>query len=87
MGQMLDSVEVTFYSESLDRKLTVDCIYRWYHGRAAVMSVFPDKSSPYEAPERDFHNVIEIATDIDILDELSDEDKDTINEKIDEYFE
>jgi hypothetical protein len=76
----LDSVEVSFYSEALDRDFTINCVYKFYKGMAAT------KTDPLEAPERDFHSVIDINTGDEILDELSDEDKDTINDKIDEIM-
>ena len=76
----LDSMEVSFYSESLDKDVTANCVYKFYKGMAAT------KLDPFEAPERDFHSVIDLETNEDILDELSDEDKDTINDKIDEIM-
>lgn len=82
----LDSVELKFYSETLEREVTVNCVYKFYAGRPAVISVFPDKSSPFEAADRDFHSVIEVATGEEICCELSDEDFDTINDKIDDIM-
>ena len=47
MKAELDSVEVTFFSETFDREITADCNYKFYAGRGAT------KTDPEEAPERD----------------------------------
>ena len=76
----LDEVEVKFFSESLGREVEVNCVYKFYPGMTAT------RLDPHEDPERDFHSIIEIGTGEELFCDLSDEDFETINEKIDELM-
>ena len=78
MKAELDSVEVTFFSETFDREITADCNYKFYAGRGAT------KTDPEEAPERDFYEIIDDETGGNIMTELSDSDIETISDKIDD---
>lgn len=80
MKAELDSVEVTFFSETFDKEITADCNYKFYAGMSAT------RTDPTEAPERVFHEIIDDATNKDIMSRLSDIDIETISDKIDDIM-